>query len=913
MPSTPLGCQSATFPPEMKFRGKWRTYQTRLLDSLAAYLDDNRLHVVAAPGSGKTTFGLEVVRRINKRTLVLAPTITIRDQWAERLIEQFLPPESPQPDWVSTDIRNPGLLTIATYQAMHAVCTGQPETIEAFDSDEENGSEPVAANGNGNGNAKPAEQAELPACLSEVATLLVDEAHHLRAEWWRTLTLVADRLKPTVIALTATPPFDVSPYEWQRYEELCGPIDAEISIPELVLQDDLSPHQDYVYFTTPAAEEQKSINEFRASVDSFVRRLLENGEFAAALATHPWIADPDNHLEEILERPEYLSSLVVYLHGVGAEIPRKALSALGVGSKTVPAVDLAWLEILLTRCLYEDLASFAAIDPLLKSLRHDLLQIGAIERRKVVLRNPSVQGRLLTTSKTKLHSIEEIVRFEAGSMKDGLRCVVLTDFIRKADLPNTNANPAEFEDIGAVPIFETLRRSGIPDIRLGVLCGSLVIVPESAKELIMQTADRIGISRDDLVLRPLVHDSAYWLLEIKGTYRQGAVGLLTAVFEQGGITILVGTKSLLGEGWDAPAVNTLILATFVGSYVLSNQMRGRSIRIDPKCPTKTANVWHLVCVEPGTQAPGDDYDMLTRRFSAFVGVNPATRTIENGIDRLGLGCPPFTRESIAELNSEAAARALDRDALRRTWDEALASGVTKQMTEGLNAAATTLPRGFVFRNTIAALLVEAGTLFVAVFSTLARVFGRVHSDQDPTTILAVIAGIAAAVSLPSAITAFWRLVRHGTPERSMKQIGMAVLEALRTEGSLNAQSEFQINAERNRDGSVYCWLTGGTGRDQSIFIRAMGEVLRPIENPRYLLAQNRYWRFFRENYFSVPEVFGRKKEFAEAFAKRWRSRVGPVQLVYTRSPKGRRILLRARMHSLSAAFQGAAERMSCWK
>ncbi len=88
----------------------------------------------------------------------------------------------------------------------------------------------------------------------------------------------------------------------------------------------------------------------------------------------------------------------------------------------------------------------------------------------------------------------------------------------------------------------------------------------------------------------------------------------------------------------------------------------------------------------------------------------------------------------------------------------------------------------------------------------------------------------------------------------MKQIGTAVLEALTLEGSLIAQSEFQTNAERNRDGSVYCWLTGGTGRDQSVFIRAMREVLRPIENPQYLLTQNRFWRLFRENYFSVPEA-----------------------------------------------------------
>jgi superfamily II DNA or RNA helicase len=908
MSSRPLYRERSTFPTEMGFQGRWRTYQVRLLDSLHGYLDDDHVHIVAAPGSGKTIFGIEVVRRINKRTLVLAPTTTIRDQWAERLTQQFLAAGSSRPDWVSTNIQKPRLLTIVTYQALHALCSGQLESTESLDSEENlsSGSTVVIENGSGIGNDKSAEQVELPANLSGFQTLVMDEAHHLKTEWWRTLTFVVHRLKPTVIALTATPPYDVSPFEWQRYEELCGPVDAEISIPELVLQGDLSPHQDYLYFTVPTAD-------FRAAVGSFVSGLLRNCEFATALMAHPWIVDPDGQLEEILGRPEYLSGMVVYLHAASVEIPRNVIRSLGVGSEAIPKLDLAWLEILLTRCLYDDAASFSGIDALLRSLRRDLLQMGAIERRKVVLRNPSVQARLLTTSRTKLHSIEEIVRMESGSMKDELRCVVLTDFIRKADLPSSTSPCAEFEDIGAVPIFETLRSAGIPNIRLAVLCGSLVIVPESAVRLVMSTADEIGIEPCDLIYRCLVHDSSYSILEMKGIHRQAAVCLITAVFEQGGITVLVGTKSLLGEGWDAPAVNTLVLATFVGSYVLSNQMRGRSIRIDPKTPTKTANVWHLVCVEPGVQEPGDDYASVTRRFSAFAGVSVASKTIENGIERLGLGSAPFTAKGIAELNAKTADRALDREGLRRNWDEALALGPARQMTDGLRAAVKTLPRGFVLRNTIAALLVEAGTLFFSVFFGLARVLGRVHSDQDPVWLLAILAGIAAAVSLPSAIAAFWRLLRHGTPERSMRQIGMVVLEALRFEGSLAGPSEFEIHSEVNRDGSVYCWITGGTGRDQAIFIRALREVLRPIENPRYLLAQNRFWRFFKENYFTVPEIFGRKKEFAEVFAKMWRSRVGPIQLIYTRSPEGTRMLLRARTHSLSSAFQQTAERMSLWK
>ncbi len=65
----------------LKFRYSWRPYQQRVLDSIDQHLDDDRLHVVAAPGAGKTTLGLEVFRRLRKCTLVLSPTRVIRDQW----------------------------------------------------------------------------------------------------------------------------------------------------------------------------------------------------------------------------------------------------------------------------------------------------------------------------------------------------------------------------------------------------------------------------------------------------------------------------------------------------------------------------------------------------------------------------------------------------------------------------------------------------------------------------------------------------------------------------------------------------------------------------------------------------------------------------------------------------------------
>ena len=116
MPLASPNAQRQSLPDVMTFRKTWRAYQSCLLSHLDGYLQNRRLHLVAAPGSGKTVLGLEVIKRVNQPTLVLAPTITIRDQWVDRLVDLFLPPGSDRPAWVSTELRSPAFLTIATYQ-----------------------------------------------------------------------------------------------------------------------------------------------------------------------------------------------------------------------------------------------------------------------------------------------------------------------------------------------------------------------------------------------------------------------------------------------------------------------------------------------------------------------------------------------------------------------------------------------------------------------------------------------------------------------------------------------------------------------------------------------------------------------------------------------------------------------------
>ena len=233
-----------TFPSGIKFKYPWRNYQARVLAELENFLDDNALHVVAPPGSGKTVLGLEVMLRINKPTLILAPTIAVRNQWIDRFCELFLQTEV-TPEWISYDIKSPSFLTVSTYQGVHAACNDFKDNCRSDDC-----------------------MKEIVRLLREqgVQTVVVDEAHHLKNEWWTTLISLKEELKPTLVGLTATPPYDVSANEWQRYIELNGPIDTEITVPELIIEGDLCPHQDCVCFSRPSAEEYKVINKYRNQV-----------------------------------------------------------------------------------------------------------------------------------------------------------------------------------------------------------------------------------------------------------------------------------------------------------------------------------------------------------------------------------------------------------------------------------------------------------------------------------------------------------------------------------------------------------------------------------------------------------------------------------------------------------------------
>lgn len=894
-----------SFSRDIYFRKTWRSYQARVLGDLAMHLGDHHLHIIAAPGSGKTVLGLEVVRRLGKPALIFSPTLTIRDQWGERFGSLFCPEGYDTARLISKDIQSPKLLTLSSYQGLHSAYTGHRalgDEEEAFDE-----SPPPQAG------HKKALIATLKAF--GIGTIVVDEAHHLRNEWWKCLLDLKKQLDhPIIVALTATPPVDVSPWEWERYQELCGPIDSEITVPELVKEKNLCPHQDYIYFSSPTQHEKKTLKAFRDNVREVSGQICRDADFLASLQSHPYVNDPKQHLDDILADPAFFSSIIVFIWHTQKRISRKLMKVLGVSGKRIPTLNYEWLEILLTGCLYRHAKTFPNGIGLSDDIIDTLKRIGALEKRVVQFRSTSEIKKLLTSSISKLDSIGTIVELEHQSLGSDLRMVILTDYIRKSDLPKTTDDIQPLKRIGVIPIFETLRRRRL-EVRLGILSGSLVILPAASVALFKTIAQENAIDCQRIRFTPLACDHEYVLVEASGAGRSGIVKAMTCLFNRGGVEVLVGTKSLLGEGWDAPSINSLILASFVGSYMLSNQMRGRAIRTQEKNPDKTSNIWHLVCMEDEAGALSDDYAMIQRRFKSYVGISFKDIAIENGLDRLGIEKPPFTSRKLKAMNQQMVAYAMDRAGMRKRWQDVFAANETAQMVEELQSPDSLLPSRLMFTKTIKALLYEGLFWALYVFSHF-RYQGDADTDGKFVALFFCVAfGLSALAGLPFFIKALYLFIKYGPVALSMRQIGRALLDALVNTGDIQTPiHDMGVKVEHLEGGFVSCSLSGATTYEKSLFLDALQEILDPIANPRYLLMRmSFFYGLRRKDYHAVPALLGKRKETAEFFADRWKRYLGSSHLIYTRSVEGRQALVKARNASMASSFQKRSERRNAWK
>lgn len=906
------------YPKDIKFKYSWRKYQQRVLDDLQDHLTDGHLHVIAPPGSGKTVLGLEVAIRLDKPTLILAPTIAIRNQWIQRFCELFLQTNL-TPDWISRDIRNPKFITVVTYQGLHAACNNWGIDEKQLETEEEETEE-----ANGSGKATNLNLANIVSGLKaqKIKTIVVDEAHHLKNEWWQTLTKVKEKLDPIIVGLTATPPYDVTATEWQRYIDLNGPVDTEISVPELVIEGDLCPHQDYVYFTLPTVQENQSIVDFRQNIEKLFQEIKNDETIIKAIEQHPIWQNPTEQLDWIYNNLSYYSACLIFLKANNKEIPETHLEVIGDKKFEIPKLDYEWIETLLDFYLYKEKEHFKTFEEHQKTLENRLRRYGAIERRQINFsHNKKVTG-FLTSSISKLNGIKEIVDFEYKNLRNNLRLVILSDFIRKEFYINTPDNNLELNKIGVIPIFEKLRRENEENKKIAVLTGSMIIIPVSAYPAFETKAAKYGINQ--INSNPVPFDSNYILISQTEQLKHDIVHIVTQIFQRGEIEVLIGTKSLLGEGWDAPAINSLILASFVGSFVLSNQMRGRAIRTQNGNGDKTGNIWHLVCIDPTSPTGGDDFDLLKRRFRSFVGVSFKEEPgIESGIGRLNLPENIHHKEEAEKKNLEMFTHAGDRESLKQRWKEALATGIN--LVEEIKIPFPEereykTVKSMYLDKTIKNLLATLGSGLLGFglesLQGLGRAARNIKTTQELYVFLAILGTIGMAIFGRQTYKTLKLYFKYRDISKDIQQIGDALLNSLVKAGAIRTNnSKLKVETSVDNWGAVYCHLEGGTTFDKSTFINALQEIIAPIDNPRYvIIRKNRFMLFVKQkDYHSVPEILGRNKNLAEYFQSQWERLVGACDLIFTRTFDGRKLLLKSRVKSLAAQFDDKVEHVNKWR
>ncbi|MEQ8924296.1 MAG: DEAD/DEAH box helicase family protein [Fulvivirga sp.] len=900
-----------TFPKNIKFIYPWRSYQERVLSELKDHLIDDHLHVVAPPGSGKTVLGLEVMLRLNKPTLILAPTVAIKNQWVHRFCELFIPDQQ-IPDWISFNLKNPKFLTVSTYQGLHSMAQGRDDIIEEL---EEMESQEFSTSDQ---KIKRKSLNELIVNLKEhgLGTIVIDEAHHLKNEWWKTLMKLKNELNPTIVGLTATPPYDVTHAEWNRYLELNGPVDTEITVPELIKEGDLCPHQDYVYLSSPNDAELAKIKAYRERIRILKQELMSLDEVFDDVVNTDLVKSPLESLDWIYSNMELYSSILIYLNTKGHVLGKDHFKITGNSKKSIPKLTDEWFEIFLEYYTNKLESENVDIIERQKTIISKIKRAGALDWGKINFSNDKVVESYLTSSISKLNSIDKIISFEENQLKDDLRGVILGDYIRQEYL----SNDLSIDKIGIIPIFELLRRKNVRAYKLGVLTGSLVIIPKSS----LSTFNRISAtySLKSINSKALHYDENYILILVNDAVRHNLVHIVTQVFELGEINILIGTKSLLGEGWDAPSVNVLILASYVGSFVLSNQMRGRAIRTERGNSQKTGNIWHLACYDPTESSGGKEIEILRRRFRGFLGISEREdRTIENGLNRLLLP-DQFNHNNNFRFNERMFNSAKERELLKSQWHEAIYSGtylVEEIRIPFENQKEYGKEKKLYTNKTIKYVLAELGMGIAAYtlefIQQLPRFRNILNTDGGLLKVLYVfLFGFIGffAFKLYHSIRMF---LRYRDISKDIREISMAVARSLIETGQIHTLAkDLEVKTTVNDDGEIFIHLNGGTTYEKSLFIESIQTIISPIENPRYIIIRKNWLGFLKQrDYHAVPDSLGKHKSVLTTFVSKWRHFVGSCDYIFTRTPEGRATLLKARFESLSSEFQDESERINRWK
>lgn len=962
----------------LEFRYPFRKYQRLVLDQVEAGQGDNRYHIVAPPGAGKTILGLELVRRFGAPAVVFAPTTTIQDQWQQKLA-MFLPGDGDVQEVSSLDSDRLAPINVFTYQLISTPGEAAEllrdlahkrwieELLTAGQVADEQAAEARLSTLKANNPAAYArdlatralhakrqllreENRDVTAFLHNnakalidhliahgVRTVVLDECHHLLDYWALVIRQLISRIEnPYVVGLTATLPDPEDEFAFDNYHALLGDVDFEVPTPAVVKEGELAPYMELVQFVHPTERE-----------DSFLQKV--ELEFATALAgvtgesrfAH-WVrlstlgsteAEAPTHWESLLQRDAPLAMAGMgYLIRTGVQPPAGVIvpNDLMTDADHQAGVN-EWLTLLERYGLdVLKMSPDRADHERLAVLRTSLHPFGFTLTEEGLRQSRSIGDLVLSFSQSKDLAVARILRAEAAAQGDDIRAVVVTDFehdrqgvVEAGEALDHDAGSARrvYGHIGADADLASLN----PILVTGEV---LEVLADRSDDSLAVFNRWLAEQRFKASCQPRPTKNVN-VVEILGEGRDWSprtyVEMVTGAFEAGFTKCLIGTRGLLGEGWDAVSLNTLVDLTTVTTSAAVQQLRGRSLRLDPSRPRKVAHNWDVICVATDFEKGNGDLRRMLRRHERLWGLNPKGQVVR-GVAHVStklayMAIADFRKVDYVGISDAQMREVVNREAQYALWkigDDY--SNFSYQATR-LEAPDLKIRTVYSVTDTLRRMLLQFWPAVVVgalggAFAIL-KYNGNLAFRNFGLFLGVALIGALAGALLEGARRAYAiarKLLIDQPPDAIMRDVARAVVTALADAGLISVSLTVgHVRVVADEGGGYQVYLDGASSDDAAVFTDAYRQVFAPVLHQRYLIERDdwrlpnvalmAFWVWLRPmvqraaHYppalYPVPDVLGSHKERAEAYAKAWSRYVGGGKLVYTKSHGGFEVVLRA--------------------
>lgn len=918
-----------------------RTHQARALTALDTVWDADRRRawVVLPPGAGKTRVGLETITAALKagtatHVVVLAPNTAIQAQWVAAAAAHRLAAGTSR-DLAAT-------VTCLTYQSL-AVFDADAEVAD--DPDEtprtERGSLLDRLHRNG---------AELVENMRSASGLLLvlDECHHLLEVWGRLLGELLHTVEDArVLGLTATPPDAMNREQSALVDELFGEIAFRAGVPAVVKEGHLAPFAELAWLTTPTAHETEWLAAEATRFTELTTYLTDPTfgslsflEWITARFVEP-VPQTRSWAEVVKAEPDLAHAALRMSHAGLLAAPEGA--RLNEQHRRAPDAD-DWVALLGDWMMKHVTRSDDARDrDVVEKVRRALPAVGYVWTRRGIRRGRSPVDRVLARSHAKTTAAVEIVAHELSLLGSRTRMLVLCDHERASStLPTglqgvldqqSGSAYAALEALVADPTTATLGPLMVTGTTVAGHPDTLAALAVHAEELDPRLAGKLRVEGDGPVATLTgAWSSRHWVAPV------------TSFFEAGHCQVLVGTRGLLGEGWDARRISGLIDLTTATTLTAVVQTRGRALRTDPTWDEKVAVNWSVVCVSEKHPKGGNDWDRLVRKHEGFHGVDD-DGDIVDGVGHIDAAFSPYAPPPVAafdDINARMRARASQRDEIRFRWE--VGQPYRDQIAPTLRVHSTTQvaevepPTGTVIRLDLAPpplTMSRSGVTVVDASLAPGPLLGARDAAAAGLGAVGVFAGSGApligwyalaGVGPLVAGAGVWAAADNARREYlagwvaehvalvaavpSVGRVAAAVADALCAAG-LTAAGSGAVVVEVHPGGEHRCRLEGAPA-EAELFAGALDDALAPMGTPRYVMSRYtmtsplpparaprtrggalkalRHARPDTTAWHQVPAVLGVNGGRAASFANAWRRWVGDGDLLFTGSAEGAGVL-----------------------